>query len=210
MRPARAIASTAPGIAPRSTSAVTVVVMRSSRSDESPICSGRSARGKPSIVPWLVMAFSSAIPRLSAKCLPLAIAGTPLAFFQAPLLNLFKGHPIHTRSARIGAGQPIGMAQDVLACRRAQKRKAGSAFARKPTIYQGVTLSQSKVESPSSGETDHERQQSTFKRKTGPDRRGTKANSPAEAAVAARARLVNPRQVAVGAARLGNVPVLSP
>ena len=54
-------------------------------------------------------------------------------------------------------------------------------------------------------------QQSTFKRKTGPDRRGTKANSPAEAAVAARARLVNPRQVAVGAAyaRLGNVPVLS-
>src|SRR5215831_18168896 len=115
MRPARAIASTAPGIAPRSTSAVTVVVMRSSRSDESPICSGRSARGKPSIVPWLVMAFSSAIPRLSAKCLPLAIAGTPLAFFQAPLLNLFKGHPIHTLSARIGAGQPIGMAQDVLA-----------------------------------------------------------------------------------------------
>jgi hypothetical protein len=85
MRPARAIASTAPGIAPRSTSAVTVVVMRSSRSDESPICSGRSARGKPSIVPWLVMAFSSAIPRLSAKRLQPAIADTPLACFDRDL-----------------------------------------------------------------------------------------------------------------------------
>src|SRR5262245_38815410 len=35
--------------------------------------------------------------------------------FRTLLLDLVKGHPIHTRSPRIGAGKPIGMTQDVLA-----------------------------------------------------------------------------------------------
>src|SRR6202030_4298804 len=33
---------------------------------------------------------------------------------KAPLLDLRKAHPVHTRSARIRAGQPVGMAKDIL------------------------------------------------------------------------------------------------
>ena len=35
--------------------------------------------------------------------------------FQALRLDLREGHPVHARSTRIGAGQPIGVTQDVLA-----------------------------------------------------------------------------------------------
>src|SRR5216683_205023 len=35
--------------------------------------------------------------------------------FQAPLLDLREGHLVHTGGARIGASQPIGVVQDVLA-----------------------------------------------------------------------------------------------
>src|SRR5262245_45549381 len=49
--------------------------------------------------------------RLRDQCL----AQTCQPPFQALLLDLFKGHPIHTRGSRVGAGKPIGMAQYVLA-----------------------------------------------------------------------------------------------
>ena len=51
---------------------------------------------------------------------------------QALLLDLRKAHPVHTRSTRIGASEPIGVEQNILATNLVVEQieaEGGSAFA---------------------------------------------------------------------------------